>query len=99
MSIKLKLLDFNIYNEERENDSDDSDCSDSNVGKYVKKQDTKIFVIQMFGLNEKGETFSIFVENYQPFFFMKVNNDWTQRTKSKFVSHIKEKLEIIMKIL
>jgi len=92
MSIKLKLLDFNIYNEERENDSDDSDCSDSNVGKYVKKQDTKIFVIQMFGLNEKGETFSIFVENYQPFFFMKVNNDWTQRTKSKFVSHIKGKI-------
>ena len=94
MSVKFKLLDFNIYNEDRENDSDDSDSdsNSSNGRKYKQKQDQKIFVIQMFGLNEHGETFSVFVENYQPFFFMRVEHDWTQRTKGKFLSHIKDKV-------
>jgi DNA polymerase elongation subunit (family B) len=34
-------------------------------------------IIQMFGVNEKGETCSIFINDYTPFFYVKVSDDWT----------------------
>ena len=35
------------------------------------------FHIQMFGINEKGETASIIINDYKPFFYLKVNDDWS----------------------
>ncbi len=35
------------------------------------------FAIQMFGVNETGETCSITVNGYKPFFYVKVGDDWT----------------------
>ena len=46
----------------------------------------------MFGLNEKGETCAIFVRDYQPFFYIKVGDEWTIPQKAAFISHLKEKL-------
>ena len=34
------------------------------------------FALQMFGLNEKGKTCCLFVEGYQPFFYVKVDSNW-----------------------
>ena len=31
----------------------------------------------MFGINEKGETASIIINDYKPFFYLKVNDDWS----------------------
>ena len=36
------------------------------------------FRMEMFGINEKGETAMIFVEDMRPFFFIKVGDDWTE---------------------
>ena len=54
-------------------------------GKNIEK-----FEIQMFGINDKGETCSIYVENYRPFFFVRVGNNWTERTKKLFFEEIKK---------
>jgi DNA polymerase elongation subunit (family B) len=35
------------------------------------------FAIQMFGVNETGETCSITVNGYKPFFYVKVGDNWT----------------------
>jgi len=35
------------------------------------------FAIQMFGVNELGETCSITVNGYKPFFYVKVGDNWT----------------------
>ena len=96
MSVKeqpVKLLDFNIYDEVRESTSDSSSSSDSEVSSgYKYKQDEKQFVIQIFGINEIGETFCIFVNDYKPFFYVKVTDDWNQDKKLEFLSHIKTKV-------
>jgi DNA polymerase elongation subunit (family B) len=55
--------------------------------------DTNEFRIQMFGINEKGETCSIFVDDYHPFFYVKVDPHWTNATKSAFIRDIKKKLK------
>lgn len=50
------------------------------------------FMVQMFGLNEQGETASIYVSGYTPFFYVKVADDWTQSTQASFVTKIKKEI-------
>tara|TARA_Y100000022_G_scaffold87521_2_gene75400 strand:- start:1429 stop:5151 length:3723 start_codon:yes stop_codon:yes gene_type:complete len=84
--MEFRLFDFNIYN--LESNEDDS-SSGSEEEKYT---DKKTFEIQMFGINEKGETCSIFVKNYHPFFYIKINKKWKPSYLSKFLEHIKNKI-------
>ena len=90
MEKTVRLLDFNIYDEVVEKDS--SSESDNSSGEYKYKQDSKQFVIQMFGINEKGETFSLFVNDYKPFFYIKVDENWSDGRKNEFLNHIKTKI-------
>ena len=84
--IKLfKLYDFNIcdgYSKQTEFDK-------SNFDPY---KDNKKFIIQMFGINSSGQTASILVEDFNPFFYIKVGDNWTDSTKTEFIGHIKKKL-------
>ena len=84
----FRILDFNVYNE-KTSSSDESSNSDNETNVY--KDSTK-FVIQMFGVNEKGETCSIIAEDYRPFFYVLVNDNWTIQMKDNFLSHIKDKI-------
>jgi DNA polymerase elongation subunit (family B) len=84
----FRLFDFNILDKFQAKDGDDSDEEQEFYTSV--KQDT--FVIQMFGINELGETCSIFVDDYKPFFYVLVNDDWTKSKKDEFVEHIKNKI-------
>ena len=55
--------------------------------------DANEFRIQMFGINEQGETCSIFVDDYHPFFYVKVADHWTNTTKSAFIRDIKKNMK------
>ena len=82
-----RIFDFNIYNDK--NLTDDSGSDDEKVKTY---KDTSLFMIQMFGLNEKGETCSILVEDFKPFFYVMVNDTWNTYTKDCFLNFIKNKI-------
>ena len=98
----FRLFDFNIFDEKRDNNDDadgeggddngnhDDDDNVSAAKKY--KKDEKFTTIQMFGINEKGETCTIFVRDYQPFFYVKVGDEWSIPQKSAFISHLKNKV-------
>ena len=95
MSVKeqtVKLLDFNIYDEVCSTNESSSSESDNSSTEQKYKQDEKRFVIQIFGINETGETFCLFVNDYKPFFYVKVEDDWTIDKKLEFLSHLKTKL-------
>ena len=89
MEKSVRLLDFNIYDETIEKDSS---SSGSESGEYEIKNDTKRFVIQMFGINESGETFCLYVTDYKPFFYIMVGDDWGFDKKNMFLSNIKTKV-------
>jgi DNA polymerase elongation subunit (family B) len=76
----FRLLDFQIKNEK---------------GKGKKSKDNKEFIIQMFGMNEAGETCSIFVTDFTPFFYVKVGDDWGKPQKKAFIRHLKEQMRIM----
>uniref|UniRef100_A0A6C0D8V7 DNA polymerase n=1 Tax=viral metagenome TaxID=1070528 RepID=A0A6C0D8V7_9ZZZZ len=87
MEYIFRLYDFNVYN--AKDDSREESGSDEETNS---KTDTNKFVIQMFGLNELGESCSILVDDFKPFFYVKVNDEWTQYTKNSFLQHILKKL-------
>ena len=83
----FRVFDFNVYNE-KESSTNDSGSEDNKK----QRKDTNSFLIQMFGLNEQGETCSIQVEDFKPFFYVMVNDKWNTVTKNKFLSFIKNKI-------
>tara|TARA_Y100000992_G_scaffold131415_1_gene86673 strand:- start:10829 stop:14530 length:3702 start_codon:yes stop_codon:yes gene_type:complete len=86
----FRLFDFNIpvsYDDNNSNDSVDDSSVDSK-----EYSDNTIFRIQMFGINEIGETASIFMNNYMPFFYIKVGDNWKENTKKNFVSYVKKRI-------
>ena len=52
----------------------------------------KEFMIQMFAMNEKGQTASITVQNFEPFFYVKVGDDWNESTVGAFKIYIRREL-------
>ena len=62
----FKLFDFCLHNQET------TDVQTTNG-----RKDNKQFLIEMFAMNQKGETASILVEGFKPFFYIKVDDIYT----------------------
>ena len=84
----FKLFEFNVYNNKSQHQSSDEDED----GSSSFNKDNATFAIQMFGINEEGQKASILVEDYEPFFFLKVGDKWTKAIKDQFVAHLKAKV-------
>ena len=83
----FKLFEFNVYNDKSLDKDSDEDSNDNRS-----KKDSSHFAIQMFGINEDGKKASMIVEEYQPFFYVKVDNNWGQTKKTAFYNHLKSKV-------
>jgi len=88
----FRLLDFHIYDEKAQGGGDASSDDGSVDSETRPNTDDGKFVIQMFGINESGETCSLFVSDYQPFFFMKVGDKWNQGNVTQLANEIKMKI-------
>jgi len=81
----FRIFDFNVYNG-KDTSKEEPECE---VNTYI---DASCFMIQIFGVDDKGKTCSILAEEYHPFFYVMVNDTWTIKMKDSFLSHIKEKI-------
>ena len=81
----FRIFDFSAYDICMREDDEDSDEESK---PFVKRIDENEFKIQMFGINEKGETCAIKVTDYNPFFFIKVNEEWEKRHLLSFKDHL-----------
>lgn len=69
----FRLIDFNVYDGHVDDDSRSSDG-----GSYDgRKKTPKEFIVDYFGIDEEGTTISAIVTGYEPFFFVKVPDNWT----------------------
>jgi DNA polymerase elongation subunit (family B) len=64
------------------------ETSDVSIVDEIDNTNTKVFSIQMFGVNEQGKTACINVKNYLPFFYVKVGDEWTEDNKIQFVEQV-----------
>jgi DNA polymerase elongation subunit (family B) len=89
----FRLFHFDIFNSAPLDPQDlHSSSSDDEKGAKPKRTDDKLFMVQMYGINEKGETASIFIDDFQPFFYVKVEDNWTESNMQGFVREIKQNL-------
>jgi len=97
----FRLIDFNVYDGYTESIDgqqkllNDMANADSNAGKKKAGKrygGAKQFIIQMFGLNDLGETCSIAITDYTPFFYVKVGDKWTQDTVNQFRDYLAQKM-------
>jgi len=81
MDPSFRLIDFNIKN-------------DTSGAPASKKGDKKQFMIQMFGMDEGGKTYAVWVEGFEPFFYVKVPmaSKWNESRKRGFVEHIRKEI-------
>ena len=92
-NVSIRLLDFNIYDANAtESAANDSTSENQQHEQFQNSNYKKSMIIQMFGINEQGETCALFVEDMNPFFYVMVSSDWTERTKKQFVIDVVKKL-------
>lgn len=91
---EFRILDFIVYNDPLNDDSSSSE-SDDDVGKrraanwtYKKRKDKNEFSVKIIGLDEYRKLFSLLVTQFRPFFYVMVDNDWTEHTKRDFMIHL-----------
>ena len=89
MEQSFRIFDFNVYCE-KENPNSGSESEEEQETNIYK--DTTIFLIQVFGVNEFGKTFSMIVEGFKPFFYVMVNDTWNITVKDRFLENIKTKM-------
>ena len=90
MSVSFRLLTFNEYNEEVEEDGSLSESSNSHD--YTPKKDNKQFIMQFFGMDEKGKTYTLYIEDYKPFFYMKADDSFRKYHINGLKEHIVERI-------
>ena len=81
----FRIVDFNVYN--GKDSSNESSDDEQNTYK-----DTNQFIIQMFGVDENGKTYSLTAEGFRPFFYLMVNDKWSIQMKEDFLAHLKDKV-------
>jgi hypothetical protein len=86
----FKLIDFRAFDQKPTRDDDES-STDEDEKKVVNIDESK-FTIQMFGVNELGETCSIITEHYNPFFYVKCGDNWNQSHADIFLVEIQQKV-------
>ena len=90
----FRLFDFHVYDDtvQPEDSASDHSSNDGN-GHKTKPKDDQFFVIQMFGVNEKGDTCCIYINDFQPFFFVKIGDNWNTGDVAQFVDGLKKKVQ------
>lgn len=86
ISKMFRLFDCNFYDyksDTNNNNSDDESTTQDDIPKYL---------VELYGINEKGETACIKVNNYKPFFYIKVGDDWTNMNIGPFKAWFAKKL-------
>jgi DNA polymerase elongation subunit (family B) len=81
----FKLLDFRVF----DNYPDDDSSVDS---REETGPESPTFTIQMFGINEKGETACLYLDNYMPFFYVRVGPDWTKQDAQELLQTLRYKV-------
>ena len=85
----FRLYDYNVYDGHNKSELQNNKLMNVQYNPY---KDSKKFIIQAFGINESDKTASIIIENFYPFFYILVNEQWNEQRKNLFLAHLKKKV-------
>jgi len=94
----FRLIDFNAYDNKLQPLNEDSTSENDEDSTFESNEEWKPstplqFIIEMYGINESGETCCIFIKDYKPFFYIKVADNWTNQNIAILYEELRSKLE------
>ena len=78
MSISLKLFDYNVIHEKNILAEENKDANE--------------FVIRAFGINKKGKSYCLYIKNFNPFFYIRVNKSFKKINKDGLIDFLFEQI-------
>ena len=85
----FRLYDYNVYDGQNKHEIESNKLLNIRVNNY---KDNKKFIIQAFGINDSNKSASILIENFYPFFYILVSEEWSEQRKNLFLAHLKKKV-------
>jgi len=85
--LSFRLYDYNVYDGHNKYEVENNKLMNVHVNPY---KDNKKFIIQAFGIDETHKTASIIIENFYPFFYILVNEEWNDQRANLFLAHLKK---------
>ena len=89
----FRLFDFKVADKSELGENDYSDDSSQSV--ISDSNNNKVFIIQLFGINEQGESVCIKISDYKPFFYIKVDDSFEKSDMAILISELKSKVTSI----
>lgn len=98
--MSFRLIDFCVYDKNVDSNNVDEDNAAGGGGGGMQSSSTipsrdSSFIIQMFGITEKGETCSIYVTDYNPFFYVSVPDHWKDGHASELLKMLKRESKLL----
>ena len=85
MTTKKKKPEFRLFDFQVENTTYDTYNDEE-------EQDNNKFLVKMFGMDEKGRTYCIYVKGFEPFFYVLVPDNWKKKEARNFKQWLIEQL-------
>jgi len=97
--LEIQIVDWAGYDiENKDNDSDESDDSDD-LNSYKKKKPVeKIYNIKAYGLNKEGQSVCVHINNFTPYFFFKIPQNWTETNLKLLILELNKKVNYYAKL-
>jgi len=89
--MELFVTDWHSEDAEDEDEGDGSEISQSS-SEYVPRTFDNKFLIKAFCVDSLGNSVAVDIENFKPYFFIKVPDTWKQGTASTFIKELKDKI-------
>ena len=61
-------------------------CIDFNVSSFKQEE----FIITIYGIDENRKTYCVKIDDFKPFFYIKVGHNWSDTDVSEYFDHIRE---------
>lgn len=68
------------------NDTISFRCIDFNVSSFKQEE----FIITIYGIDENRNTYCVKIDDFKPFFYIKVGHNWSDTDVSEYFDHIRE---------
>ncbi len=93
----FQALEWVEFNEEKNDEDDekvDADEEEGDLDFFKNKDNDEKYILRIFGVTKEGSSVCLNVENFTPFFYVKVPETWKIQNVKTFLSKLSEKLVV-----
>ena len=101
-TIEFQVLDWfstdeidDELSDSEDEDEEESDSDDEEM-KKKKRKDKRRFLINMYGVTEKGRSVSVYVKGFPTFFYLEIPQTWKKYQTTQFVEYLKDVMHLLV---